>query len=414
VKILQISYSNYKGGASRAAWRIHQSMLKNRINSDFLVINPDWNISNKLISPYSKFDYQIFFIKRIIGSVISKIFLLDKFSIQSLSLFQSNLYKFINNSDYDIVNLHWICAEMMSIEDIAKIEKPIVWTLHDMWPFTATEHFTFDTRWKFGYYKKKKNVGFLFLKKLIWKRKIIRWKNKKFFIVGVSNWISKCATKSFLFKNNKIQTINNTLDLNFWKPINKNISRKYFNLPNNIKIFGHGALGTANSLLKGRDLIENSLKILKIKKTDLIILNFGDSVLSEEVGVKVINLGKLNTDIDIRYFYNSLDLFICPSRLESFGQTALEAQSCGVPVLCFDTSGLKDIVVHKKNGFFIRGFSISKFVKGIDFFLKITDSEHKKMSNYSRNYALKNFSYKKIAKEYSCLYKKILDSIKND
>lgn len=410
MKILHISFSNYKGGASRAVTRIHQAMLKNKIDSSFLAQKIDWNISKKLISPFSKLEHLKSFIKRTVAHFFLKIYK-NELSIQSFSLFQSNLHKFINNSKYDIVNLHWICAEMMSIDDVAKINKPIVWTLHDMWPFTSTEHYTFDNTWKLGGYKKK--IHNFFFKKIVWYKKLIHWKNKNFFIVGVSNWISQCAKESFLFKNCKIKTINNTLDLNFWKPISKNISRKYFNLPNNVKILGHGSFGSANNLLKGRDLIEDSIKILNMNKKDLIILNYGEYVFSKNIGVEVVNLGVLTSDIDIRYFYNCLDVFLCPSRLESFGQTAAEAQSCGIPVLCFNTSGLKDIVVHKKSGLLIKNFDVLKFAKGIDFFLKIKNSEYKKMSNFSRINSLKKFSYTKISKDYLNLYKKILYSVKN-
>ena len=54
----------------------------------------------------------------------------------SISVFPSKLYLKINKIEADIVNLHWICNEMISIEEIQKIKKPIVWTIVDMWPFT--------------------------------------------------------------------------------------------------------------------------------------------------------------------------------------------------------------------------------------------------------------------------------------
>jgi glycosyltransferase involved in cell wall biosynthesis len=406
MKILQISYSNYLGGASRAVWRLHKCMSKNNINTDLMVINADKTISKKIFSPYNKLQYKIFFLKKILSSLFSKIFLPNRLSIQSCSLFQTNFYKFINSSSYDIINLHWICAETMSIEDIGKVKKPIVWTLHDMWPFTKTEHFTFNNDWKTIIDKKKNNIS-SFIQKIVLRRKLLNWKKKNFYIVGVSDWISNCAKKSLLFRNNKIVTIGNTLDFNFWKPIDKVSCKKYFNIPFNVKVFGHGSLGKSNQLLKGRDLLEKALEISNFKKTKAVILNFGDTNLNLNSEIKVINLGKLMSDKDILFFYNSLDFFINSSRLESFGQTALEANSCGVPVLCFNTSGLKDIIKNKKNGLCIENFNINKFAKGLNFFLNINKSDYKKMSNFSRKHVLKKFSYNAISKKYMNLYSEI-------
>ena len=45
---------------------------------------------------------------------------------KSYNFFNSPLLKFINNSKYDIINLHWINAETLSINDIKKINKPLL------------------------------------------------------------------------------------------------------------------------------------------------------------------------------------------------------------------------------------------------------------------------------------------------
>ena len=62
--------------------------------------------------------------------------------------------KAINESDADIIHLHWFQNEMISVSDLSKIKKPLVWTLHDMWGFCGAEHISYDRRWKEGYLKK--------------------------------------------------------------------------------------------------------------------------------------------------------------------------------------------------------------------------------------------------------------------
>ena len=53
-----------------------------------------------------------------------------------------------NAAAIHLFHLHWVQAEMLSIADIGRIRKPIVWTLHDMWAFSGAEHYTTDYRWR--------------------------------------------------------------------------------------------------------------------------------------------------------------------------------------------------------------------------------------------------------------------------
>jgi len=109
-------------------------------------------------------------------------------------------------------------------------------------------------------------------------------------------------------------------------------------------------------------------------------------------------------------FYNALDFVVVPSRLESFGQTASEAISCGKPVVCFNSTGLKDIILHGRNGWLADSYNIKQLAEGIDFFLELSDADYKKFSKNSRQTALKKFSYEIISKKYIKLYSEIINS----
>ena len=70
--------------------------------------------------------------------------------------------------DYDLINLHWINHEMISLDDIKKIKKPLVWTIHDNWPFSSIEHYIDkrDKRIYEGYNLKNSSL----LENFIWKK----------------------------------------------------------------------------------------------------------------------------------------------------------------------------------------------------------------------------------------------------
>lgn len=376
---------------------------------------PSNNIKNIL-----KPNYFLHFInkfKSAIESRIANFFREDNFVKNSISLFPTSIHKKINSSDYDIVNLHWTNGETISIEDIGRIKKPIVWTLHDMWPFCGSEHYTFNQRWKNGYFKynkvQKQRLMDLDISKFVWSRKNKNWKSS-FYLVGVSKWITKCATESYLMKNFPITTINNTLDIKFWKPENKKISRKYFNLSDDFKVVGFGSLGYENTNLKGKDLFLKAIKNIKYDPKKIIFFTIGDSNDFFEIDGKnnIVCIPRLVKDIEIKKFYNCLDLIVVPSRIESFGQTASEATACGIPVVCFNATGLKDIIFHKLNGWLANAYNPINLAEGIDYILNLNSAQYRKMSNLCIKFSKKNFSYDFISNKYIELYKKILEKNK--
>ena len=185
MKILHISFSDYIGGASRAALRIHQSLLKNNINSNFLVAKKSLK-KNKKVILFNQNNF-LYFIKIIINKIFN-FFFSNKTSILSLNLFSNNIYKSINQSNVDIIHLHWINNETISLKDLSKIKKKIVWTCHDMWPFIGAYHYSFKSNLK--------SINFIDKYILNKKKKL---KNKNIYFVGVSKWVQS-SIKFILFR----------------------------------------------------------------------------------------------------------------------------------------------------------------------------------------------------------------------
>lgn len=411
MKVLHVSHSDLIGGAARAAYRLHMAQLDIGIESRMLVrtkLSDNWTITG----PSTKFERICNLFRSPIGHQINKLQRSKNINFHSGGWLSSHWAKKINASDVDIVNLHWVAGETMSIEDIGRINKPIVWTLHDMWPFCGTEHVTdygIDARWKVGYYSQ--NRGKLEqgidLDRIAWLRKRKAWKNKYFHIVVPSRWMAECAISSSLFKNYPVTLIPNVLDTNVYKPLNQSFCRNLLNLPEGKEIILFGAMGGGKDPNKGYDLLIEALNILsyEVEKQNIVCVIFGQDKPKNvpSLPFETIWVGHIYDDEKLVLLYNSATVMVVPSRQEAFGQTASEALSCGIPVVAFKTTGLNDIVEHLKTGYLAESFCTRSLVDGIKWVLNINELDEPVHLN-ARNKSLCYWSRKVVLSQYLSVY----------
>ena len=299
---------------------------------------------------------------------------------------------------------------MLSVKDISKIKKPIVWTLHDMWAFSGAEHLSYKERWKDGYSNNKNSLFFWDLNRFIWKQKKRHW-TKSIHIVSPSLWMNDCAGKSPLMKYWPRKVIPNCLDTKFWKAIDKNAARKMLQLPLDKPLLCFGTFNENNSFHKGADLLNAALEKLENKIPELEIITFGNVANDHSLCEKfpIHNLGFIQDELLMRAVYSASDVIAVPSRNESFGLVASEAMACSRPVVCFDSCGLKDIVDHKVNGYLAKSFNTSDFAMGI---LWLMENENSKLlSEAARNKVQRLFSEKIVAQQYLDFYKNAIEAI---
>ena len=124
------------------------------------------------------------------------------------------------------------------------------------------------------------------------------------------------------------------------------------------------------------------------------------------MGIPINYIGRLNDDQTLALIYSAADVMVVPSYIESFGQTASEAQACGLPVVAFNSTGLKDIVSHKETGYLAKPYYWEDIYEGIKWIL-IND----KKINFSIQSSLrakKLWSPEVISKKYFHLYTDLL------
>tara|TARA_B100000965_G_scaffold387785_1_gene391555 strand:- start:1153 stop:2400 length:1248 start_codon:yes stop_codon:yes gene_type:complete len=415
MKILHLNYYDIEGGAAIAMHRLHSLLKKNNsIDSNILVFSKQQKDANDIILFPNKFNKIANNIKRKFCFNLTKFQKIYSKSTHSLNIFDSGIIKKINKIKPDIVHLHWVNNEFISIKEIKKITQPIVWTFYDMWPFCGAEHWTFEKRFVNGYLTDNKpieNKG-IDLNKFIWGLKKKNWENKRFEIVCLSKWLSKQTLNSKLFKDYSINTIAPPLDFSKWKDIDKNDARKKLNLDESKIYLLFGAAGGTKDRRKGFDLIINSLneKLSKNKKIHLLLFGITFQKDLENLKLPITNFGPIPYDDyeKLSLIYSASNLTLFPSKLEAFGQVGSESLACKTPVVTFKNSGPEDMIEHKKNGYLANYLDKDDFLNGINWYLNLSETEITKVNNYSRECILKRFSEEEILNKYLKIYNKLI------
>jgi Glycosyltransferase len=410
MRILHVCYTDGRSGAGIAAMRIIKAQRNCGLDAKMFVVlkYTDYPYVYKV----SKIkEFYIKFCNEVSSIIIKKLNKSTNPIVHSINLFGGGGHKYINKTDCDVVHLHWVNSEMLSICQIAKIKKPVVWTLHDSWAFCGAEHYQngMEDEAYIKNYMPNPYRGFN-INRWVLKRKKCCWKNNQFYIVTPSQWETGCAQKSDLFRNNKSTTIPNCLDTNVFRPIDKLTAREILHLEKDKKYILFGAFGGISNTIKGGDLLIESLKIFakKYDKTNVELLIFGASRQAgfPDLDFPVHFLGKISDETTMSLIYNSANVMLVPSRMDNLPQTATEPASCGVPIVCFNTGGLTDIVEHKKTGYIVNLFDVAGFAKGINWVLNEADTVL--LSKQTREKALLNYNEKKCADAYFRIYKSIL------
>lgn len=353
------------GGAGRAAWRIHHSLKKaqkqTEITSEIRCLSsPVHSSSIQEGYPSKRKEYQAKLLERLY-LLRSQAFKADPNNFHSFGYPGIGIHRSINKSQIDLVHLHWCGGNLLSIEDIAKITKPIVWTLHDQWAFCGSEHYASRStsgayRYIEGYTTDNRPAyeSGPDLNRSTWNRKRSAWR-RPFQIICPSQWLATCAQQSRLMCDWPIAVIPHPIDIDTWRPLNMAFARHALGLPSEKPIILFGVDSGCAKSNKGADLLIHALSILRDKchsATGFELAVFGQMLAHDQLPAEVSYhfLGRFNDDISLRLAYSAADVLVMPSRVEAFGLTAAEAHACGTPVVGFKETALADIVDDKITG----------------------------------------------------------------
>mgnify|MGYP001021180933 CR=1 FL=1 len=314
----------------------------------------------------------------------------------------------------DIVHIHSFC-NMLKIEELPKIQQPVVWSLYDMWPLTGgcynpcnDDHPTEEECKKYtkscgccpalGSFKEK-DISYK-----VWERKRIAFgQMKNLTLVAISETISQAAKESQLFSGREVLSIPYPVDTNVFQNIDKKVAREILGLPLEKKLLLVHSRKSQYDNAKALSLLWEALQDLQMKKMELIFLG---PIPDNPGRLPVQFLGNWQDDVSRKLLYNAVDVFVEPFYQEVYSYSILESLACATPVVAFRTPHTAEILQHAQNGYLAKALDSKDMAAGIDWLCHHLNYKH--LSIKAREKALESFEKTKILKEYINLYEKLV------
>ncbi len=414
MKILILSARDLRGGAARAAYRLHQGLLAAQVDSQMLVQNK-LSDCNSVLAPKSKIQRGIAAIKPALDQLPLNLYRhRDRtINIYSSQWLPNNIVAQIEQINPDVINLHWVNGGFMPIEALSKFKQPLVWTLHDMWAFTGGCHYS-DTCDRYihscGACPQLGSDRDWDLSRWNWRRKAKAWHNLNLTVITPSKWLASCAKSSSLLRNFPVQVVANGIDPQVYQPHDQLFARRVFNLPTDKKIILFGALNSTQDRRKGFTLLRSALEYLKsaqqAAKIELVIFGASEPAQPINFGFKTHYVGQLSDDAALSLLYGSADVFVAPSIQDNLPNTVLEALFCGTPCAAFNIGGMPDLIEHQQNGYLAQPEQTQDLAQGIDWILA-DDDRYQQLRMNSRVKAIANFNLERQAQKYLQVFRNL-------
>ena len=329
--------------------------------------------------------------------------------------------------DADIIHLHWINKGFVSLnglEDLLGLGKKIVWTCHDMWPFTGgcyhprgCDNFTREC----GncQYLKQPSQSDLSSQVFQTKKSVFSKAGGRLQFVTPSAWLKNQADKSGIVKDligigdagvmPEIKVIPNPIDTDYFKPLDLKLVNSLENAPF-VLMFAAANLGNpAKGFAEFRSICNG---LVELGFDDIMALVVGENRLANgDLGLNcpVTELGFISDAKQMRDAYWQADVYVTTSHEENLPTTIMESLSCGVPVAAFAVGGIPEMISPSgdhQTGWLAEKLDVKSLIQGIASYIEMEASKRVKLQEASRNAAVVNYGSVSIAQRYVSLYRK--------
>jgi len=360
MRVVHISASDQRGGAALACLRLHKALRAIGTDSSLIVerkSSGDHDV--EVVAPFPSEDsprYRSRLVQRKYVDENRTNISNTHFSLLTADM-DISTHPLIAKAD--VIHLHWIASMQTpaGVHRLLKLDKPVVWTLHDQEPFTGGCHYSAGCRGFEGTCSacpqlKEDPFG---LPAAVLLDKLALLRDKNLTVTTSSEWMSREARSSSLFRSMPhIQVVPNGIDPHVFRPSDQAAARTKLGLPLDGAFVLCGAEQWDESrkgLASLPSLIAKVVSHEQINATDVRVMCVGEvpSTLSTS-GTALLQLGHLANENDMALAYAAADVFVHLSREDNSPNMILESLSCGTCVVAYAAGGIPEIVHDGING----------------------------------------------------------------
>jgi glycosyltransferase involved in cell wall biosynthesis len=414
LQVAQICTSAVRGGAAKAALRLHRALKTEDIKSRLLVAQrgeaEDDIQEYNLVAPFSPvLGRALFRLGRRMnhpGPRHSGAYFTPDWSLIGWRL-ASQL------PPCDLLNLHWV-ADFLHYHTLPKLaaRAPLVWTFHDMNVFTGGCHYSGTceryTEQCGACPQLESSSREDDMTRRIMKRKqriFSEIASDRMTVVCPSRWLAREAARSGLCRRFDTRVIPNGVDTQDFHPVDKAEARRRFNLPAQARIVLFVADQIEDRRKGFRFLLKALMDIRSVPDVLLVTLGHGDT--SMLTGPYFRHLGPLSQTADLGAAYSAADIFALPSLQDNLPNTVLESMACGTPVAGFDAGGVSEAVIDGQTGLLAPTGDDRIFAANLRLVLE-DERRQQALGRESLARIEREFTVKLQARRYAALYREIL------
>lgn len=416
MSVVHVSVSDIRGGAAKAAFRLHEGLRKAGVSSSMVVAEKYSESEFVTVPVRDKIGY---YERRLTyRQLAARFWLYAPTRPSGLDLFTDprvrrnrRLYNKLPHAD--VTNLHWISHFVDLPTFLSRSQVPVVWTLHDMNAFTGGCHYTLGCekyQQQCGACPQLGSATSNDISRKIWlvKQEIYRqMANGKLHIVAPSNWLAGAAQRSPLLHSMPISVIPNAVNTSVFRPYDRIEARSKLGIPLSPKII----LFSADSIVSQRKGLRFLLPALQAqdRSSDILLVSLGAGKINNAWNTPTFSLGYVADEHQIALAYSAADLFVVPSIEDNLPNTVMEAMACGIPVIGFDVGGIADMVRSGISGQLVPAKDIRQLSEAISALLG-NDPIRIEMAANSRRIALSEYGLQFQAEAYINLYHTLIHS----
>jgi len=418
MKIVHLAKSDLQGGAARAAYRLHKG-LQSVGHESLMLVASKISDDPSVIAASRPMDLMSRLSRGLREYRIAQDFRhYEKSRPDGYELFSDDRTEYASSlygqiPTCDIINLHWVSGLLSYRAFFAHLPQsiPVVWTLHDMNPFTGGCHYSLGCKRHLDHCGACPQLGSddeSDLSYQVWRRKkgsLSSLSPSRLHVVTPSRWLAGEASRSAILGKFPVTVIPNGLNVHDFVPQDRSGIRDLLGIPRDAKVVLFVS-ELMDSRRKGFTLLAEALSRLAGLVPKLSLVSLGRNKPLMRLEMPWLHLGSLDNDRFLSLVYSVADLFVISSLEDNLPNTVLEAMACGIPAVGVRVGGIPDMIRDGLNGLTVPADPGSFCTAVCD----LLDGTEKRaaMSNMCRRIAVEEYSLELQAKRYSEVYEKLI------